>query len=310
MELLQSMKVFAKLAELGSFTKVADAMQTGRPQVTLSIQDLEAKLGVRLFQRTTRKVKLTTEGERFYERVRDILQGVADATSMFDSTGSTLQGRLRIDIPAAFSQQKFINRLKRFSDSYPGLELTVGVTDRAVDLVAEGVDCALRIGDLPDSSMVAHCIGTAIMATCAAPAYLKASGEPKSFTDLDSHQGVVFLSGQNRKRLPWRFLVDGRERLHVGQGTISVSETDTYVQCGVAGFGIIQAPGIVLEEQLAAKALVEILKDLRPNPRPVSVLFPSRSYVAPQVRAFVSWLREHFVELNPKWLEASAASLK
>lgn len=105
MELLQSMQVFAKLAELGSFTKVAESMQTGRPHITRTIQDLEASLGVRLFQRTTRTVKLTTEGEQFYERVKVILATIADTTSMFHRDGSTLRGRLRIDIPTAFAQR-------------------------------------------------------------------------------------------------------------------------------------------------------------------------------------------------------------
>lgn len=178
MELLQSMQVFAKLAELGSFTKVAEAMQAGRPHVTRTIQDLEASLGVRLFQRTTRKVKLTAEGERFYERIKEILAAIAETASMFDRSGSTLRGRLRIDIPTAFSQRSFMESLRRFTEAFPEIELALGVTDRTVDLVAEGIDCVLRIGDLPDSSMVAREIGTATMVTCASPSYLEACRAP------------------------------------------------------------------------------------------------------------------------------------
>lgn len=304
MELLQSMQVFAKLAELGSFTKVAEAMQAGRPYVTRTIQDLEASLGVRLFQRTTRKVKLTAEGERFYDRVKAILTNIAETTAMFDRSGSTLRGRLRIDIPTAFAQRSFMDSLRKFTQAFPEIELALGVTDRTVDLVAEGIDCALRIGELPDSSLVAREIGTAIMVTCAAPDYLQACGELETLDDLVNHCGVSFLSGQNNRPLPWHFSVDGEDRPHTPCGGISVNESNAYVQCGVAGFGILQAPGITVETFLASGELVEVLKTFRPKPRPVSVLYPSRTHLAPQVHAFADWLKDHFPVLHPNWFNA------
>ncbi len=302
MALLQSMQVFAKLAELGSFTKVAEALQSGRPHVTRTIQDLEASLGVRLFQRTTRKVQLTAEGERFYERVKEILATIADTTAMFDRSGSTLRGRLRVDIPTAFAQRSFMESLRTFTLAFPDIELVLGVTDRTVDLVAEGVDCALRIGELPDSSMVAREIGSATMVTCASADYLKTWGVPNSVQALANHRGVNFLSGHNNRPLPWHFLEDGEDRPYVPRGGITVNESNAYVQCGVAGFGLIQAPGITVETFLASGDLVEVLSDFRPRPRLVSVLYPSRSHLAPQVDAFVDWLKAHFPKLHPAWL--------
>ncbi|TKC88699.1 LysR family transcriptional regulator [Trinickia terrae] len=302
MELLQSMKVFAKLAELGSFTKVADAMELGRPQVTLVIKELEATLGARLFHRTTRKVNLTAEGEKFYERVEEILGNIADATTMFGSQGATPRGRLRVDIPAAFAQLSFMDGLKRFSRSYPELDLILGVTDRTVDLVAEGVDCALRIGDLPDSSMVARKVGSAVMVTCASPEYLREHGEPASVGDLQAHRGVQFLSGFSNRPQPWRFSVDGEDKACHCRAAIRVNESKAYVQCGVAGFGIIQAPGVAVSEYLARGALVEVLAAHRPAPRPVSVLYPSRTFAAPRTQAFVEWLRKHFARIDQAWL--------
>ena len=137
MELLQSMRLFARLAELGSFTKAAESLYIGRPQVTRYIQELETSLGVRLFQRTTRKVALTTEGQLFYERVQEILADISAATSMFDRSGATLEGRLRVDIPTAFAQLDFIKNLKTFTSTFPGIDMVLGVTDRAVDLIGE-----------------------------------------------------------------------------------------------------------------------------------------------------------------------------
>ncbi|CAM3746443.1 putative HTH-type transcriptional regulator YhjC [Pseudomonas reidholzensis] len=303
MELLQSMQVFARVADLGSFTRAADALQIGRPQVTRAIQALEASLGVRLFQRTTRTVRLTSEGERFYQRVSAILGDVAEATSMFGVAGSTLRGRLRVDIPTAFSQPGLIQGLKDFTARYPAVELALGVTDRTVDLVAEGVDCVLRIGELPDSSLIARRIGQATMVTCAAPRYLQEHGEPKTLEDLNTHPGITFLSGQNQRPLPWQFMQGGSEQSYISRQGITVNESNAYVECGVAGFGILQAPGITLDRFLAEGSLVEILQPFRPQARPVSVLYPSKSHLAPQVAVFVDWVREQLPLIYDRWLE-------
>ena len=303
MELLQSMQVFARVAEACSFTRAADALQISRPQVTRAIQELESSLGVRLFQRTTRTVRLTSEGERFRERVSTILGEVAEATAMFASPGSSLRGRLRVDIPTAFSQPGLIDSLRAFNTRYPAIELALGVTDRTVDLVAEGVDCVLRIGELPSSSLVARRIGLATMVTCAAPRYLEEYGEPKALGDLGTHLGVTFLSGKDQRPQAWQFKDNHREHAHISRQGITVNESNAYVQCGVAGFGILQAPGIALERFLSDGTLVEILRPYRPRPRPVSVLYPSRSHVAPQVEAFVEWIREVFPKLYGRWLE-------
>ena len=303
MELLQSMRLFARLAELGSFTKAAESLDIGRPQVTRYLQELEMSLGVRLFQRTTRKVTLTAEGERFYERVQDILGSVSAATSMFDRSRATLGGRLRIDIPTAFAQVEFMDSLKVFTADFPGINVVLGVTDRTVDLVGEGIDCVLRIGELPDSTLIARPVGVATMVTCAAPQYLHEHSEPETLEELKSHQGVNFLSGQSNRTLPWHFSVGGKDRTYTSNAGITVTESNAYVQCGVAGFGIIQAPGIAVSQYLNSGALVEILKPYRPAPRPVSVLYPSRTHLAPQVQVFIEWLQERFPQLHPDWLE-------
>ncbi|RLU04759.1 LysR family transcriptional regulator [Pseudomonas prosekii] len=308
MELLQSMRLFARLAELGSFTRAAESLDIGRPQVTRYIQELETSLGVRLFQRTTRKVALTAEGERFYERVQEILADISAATSMFDRTGATLAGRLRVDIPSAFAHMPFIRSFKEFTTRFPGINLVLGVTDRTVDLVGEGIDCALRIGDLPDSTLIARPIALATMVTCAAPEYLQEHGAPETLDDLNAHRGVNFLSGQSNRTLPWHFSVKGQDRTFVSDAGITVTESNAYVQCGVSGFGIIQAPGISVAEHLASGALVEILEPYRPAPRPVSLLYPSRTHLAPQVQVFIEWLQARFTQVHPDWLEQQAGS--
>lgn len=303
MELLQSMRLFAKLAELQSFTKAADAMQISRPQVTLAINQLESSLGVRLFQRTTRRVSLTTEGEAFLAKAEDVLGGVDEAISMFGTPGDTVRGRLRIDIPSALAVESFIEGLGRFRSTFPGIALTLGVSDRSVDLVAEGVDCVLRIGELPNSSLVARRLGAATMVTCAAPGYLKAAAPLTTPGDLSRHTCASFLSGINKRPLPWHFTPDGKDGAVLPKSTLLVNDSTAYVLCAKAGFGVIQAPGLLVDSHLSDGSLVEVLKGYRPPARPVSLVYPTRAHVAPQVRAFSAWLQQHFMTIEPKWLE-------
>jgi len=303
MDLLQSMKIFMKVSDFGSFTRAAENLQIGRPQVTLTVRDLEARLGVRLFQRTTRKVTLTSEGEAFYDRAESILGSVSDATTMFGSTGSVLRGKLRIDIPSAFAQTSFIDSLREFTRTYPDVDLVLGVTDRNVDMVAEGVDCVLRIGELKDSSLIARRIGSAVMIACAAPAYLEEFGEPVTLDQLAEHRTVNFLSGASRRPLAWHFQQDGGPVVLTPKEAILVNDSHAYVQCGIAGFGIVQVPGILVDRYLVDGWLKEILAPFRPEPRTVSVLYPSKSYLAPQVRVFVDWIQARFAALHGTWLK-------
>ena len=179
----------------------------------------------------------------------------------------------------------------------------IGSTDRTVDLVGEGIDCALRLGELPDSTLVARPLGQVTMVTCAAPGYLKERGEPQGLDDLSAHTAVNFLSGHDNRPMPWQFRVNGKDIRYSSTRGISVTDSNAYVHCGVAGFGIIQAPGIAVGRYLERGELVEILRPWRPRPRPVTLLYPSRRHVAPQVEVFEAWLREELGQLYAQWLE-------
>lgn len=304
MELFQTMQVFAKLAELGSFTKTADVLHMGRPQVTHVIQELESSLGVRLFQRTTRRVSLTAEGEAFYQRVCEILNSVSEATSLFSTNRENIRGRLRIDIPVALIQPSFMVSLHEFQRTFPEINLILGVTDRLLDLIAEGVDCAVRIGELPSSSTVGRRIGSVVMVTCASPRYLRKYGTPQSPQDLALHRAVNYFSESSRKPLDWRFKVNGKDTVCNVSSGILVNESNAFLEAGLAGFGIIQAPGASVEQHLISGDLVEVLTPYRPSARPISVLYPSRIHLAPQVRVFVDWIAEVLPKLHGKWLKS------
>lgn len=308
MQLLDLMNIFVTVADVGSFTRAAEVLQMSRPQATLAVQELETQLGARLLHRTTRKVSLTAEGEAFHARARDILASVTSATTMFGrSPGGALGGRLRVDLPSVFGQPRFMAALAEFTTLHPGIDLALGVSDRLVDLVAEGVDCAVRIGELASSSLVARRIGALELVTCAAPAYLASHGTPTDPDALGAHRGVRFLSGGSRRPMPWLFRSaepEGAERRITVRGSLSVNEAHAYVNAAVAGFGIVQLPGILVERELAAAELVEILAAHRPAPWPVSVVCPSRAHQAPQVGAFIDWLAGRLPQVFPRWVQA------
>lgn len=303
MELFHSMRLFAKVAQLQSFTKAAESLQIGRPQVTLAINQLEASLEVRLFQRTTRKVSLTAEGEAFLVKVEEILGGVDQAVAMFQDPGDVITGRLRIDVPSAFAVEGFMASLGQFRKAHPKLSITLGVSDRSVDLIAEGVDCVLRIGELPSSSLVARRLGALVMITCAAPGYLEGAPPLVQPEHLVDHACVNFLSGISRRTLPWHFRHDGVTRSVLPDSSMLVNDASAYVQCARSGFGLIQVPGMLVDRYLREGTLVEVLTQYRPAPRPVSLVYPSREHVPPPLRAFSDWLQGHFLAIDRRWLE-------
>lgn len=206
--MLDSMKVFVQVVELRSFTKAADALQLHRPAVTRAIQQIEADLGVKLLHRTTRSLSLTTEGEAFYQRARLLLLEVSDLMASFSPTQPP-RGRLRIDAPLALTHGILVPALADFQSLYPDIEMVLTASDRKADLVAEGIDCAIRLGELDDSSFISRRLGRVRMATCAAPSYLEKYGTPLTPDDLIHHKAVNFFSEHSREVMAWNFVVDG-----------------------------------------------------------------------------------------------------
>lgn len=296
-DLFQSMQVFAAVVEAGSFSKAADQLETSRPAVTLAIKGLESELGVRLLHRTTRRTTPTAEGAVYYERVARILVDVAQAREQV-TTGPgrrTVRGKLRIDIPVALAKSLIVPALKQFRDLYPEVEMIIGISDNPIDLVADSVDCAVRIGELPDSSLVARQIGHARLLTCAAPAYLAARGIPRTLDDLGTHSIIGFFSGR-RKVLDWWFVCDGKQSAYKIKAAVQVNDSESLVDAGVAGLGLFQALDIGVRRHLQSGALQLVLQEVETPLRPVTVLLASKRHVPPQVRAFVDWIARLMAE--------------
>jgi LysR family transcriptional regulator, regulator for bpeEF and oprC len=294
MDTLQAMKIFVQVVDSGSFTAAAEILQLHRPAVTKAVQRLEQQAGARLLNRTTRALTLTSDGALFYGRCTDIIQDVSVAFGASVKSSLRLKGVLRIELPVTVANRLVMPALPEFRRRYPDIELVVSVGDASVDVIGEGLDCAVRIGLLGDLNVVAKTIGTLQVVTCGAPSYLARYGTPKSLTDLDSHLAVNYFSGRGRKIMDWSFLVDGLPTSRRLKSGIEVNESEAFLAAAIAGLGLVQGPHINIQGFLESGSLVRVMPDVRSPARPVSVLYPSRKQISVKVRAFTEWLSELF----------------
>ncbi|MGU7839473.1 LysR substrate-binding domain-containing protein [Burkholderia sp. AW33-5] len=292
MDHLHAMRIFARVAHLGSFTKAAEQLQLPRPTVSNAVQYLEKHLRVRLLQRTTRRVALTAEGATYYERCTRLLADLDDAETLFDDAGAAPRGAIRVDLPERFALNKVIPALPDFHARYPDLRVVLSTTDRFVDLVADGIDCAVRVGVLSDTSLVARRVGEMAQINCASPAYLARYGTPRSPDDLPDHVAVGYFSSRTGRELDWEYadMDSGALQTVKMRSVVAVNSSQAYLACCIAGLGLIQAPRDGLAPLLEDGSLVEVLPEWRAAPLPVSVVFPNGRHLAPRVRIFVDWL--------------------
>ncbi len=235
MDRFDAMRLFTRIVELGSFTKAADDLQLPRATVTHALQQLEKRLGARLLNRTTRSVSPTPDGAAYYERCLRVLADVEEAEAAFSGDGSKPKGKLRVDLQGTQARHFVLPVIGEFCSRYPDIELEIGMGDRYVDLVREGVDCVMRAGELGDSTMVARRIAGLQQVTCASREYLATNGTPTSIEELRKHRAVNFISNRSGKVLPFEFLVDGVLRTVQLKGNVTVSHADAYAACCAAG---------------------------------------------------------------------------
>lgn len=290
MDRLDVMRLFTRIVERQSFTLAAQDLEWPRSTATQVIQDLEKRLGVRLLQRTTRHVKATLDGEAYYRRCVAILGEVEDAEAAF--SGAKPRGLLRVDVHGTLTRHFVLPALPAFLAKYPDLQLHIGEGDRLVDLVREGIDCVLRVGDLQDSAMVGRRVALLDEVTCASSAYLAHRGTPVSIDDLTGHVSIGFVSSASGMALPLEFTVNGDVRKVALPSTVTVTSAETYVAAAKLGLGLIQIPRYHAQADLAAGTLVSVLPDFPPSPTPVSLLYPHSRQLSPRVRVFIDWVTQ------------------
>ncbi|HEX3635462.1 MAG TPA: LysR substrate-binding domain-containing protein [Paraburkholderia sp.] len=291
MDILQGMAVFKRVVDASSFSKAADSLEMPRASVSTLVQNLESHLGVRLLNRTTRSVRVTDDGALYYEYCARILAEVSDAESALSNKLQNPRGTIRVDTSATFATNVLLPMMRDFNARYPDITVKLGLADRNVDLVQEGVDCVIRIGTLDDSSLVARPIGSVRMCICAAPAYLEQMGEPATPDDLDRHRAVNYFSARTGRVYPFEFKVDGTLIRKPVDGILGVNDGLVYVMSAIEGLGLIQTPRFMAAQALRTGALREILRDYPCPPMPLSLLYPQRR-LSMCVRVFSEWVHE------------------
>ncbi|KJZ51387.1 LysR family transcriptional regulator [Pseudomonas marginalis] len=290
MDRFNAMRVFTRIVELRGFAKAADSLQLPRASVTVLIKQLEAHLGVQLLQRTTRQVSPTLDGAAYYQRCVQLLTDLEETEAVFSTRRQNPRGTLSVDMPSGIGRLIVIPALPAFTARYPQIELEVGLNDRPVNLIREGVDCVLRGGLALDESLVARPLAMMDQLTLASPEYLARRGVPASLDDLVNHQMVEYVSSASGKRFGLEFQVDGHlHTVNLSKG-LAVNSSDGYFAACEAGFGLIQAPHYHAMRQLAEGSLVEVLPRVKVPTMALSALYPPHRQLSQRLRVFVDWL--------------------
>lgn len=295
MDKLFAMKVFTRVVDSGSFVKAADMLQLPPPNVSRVVQALEQDLGVKLLNRTTRRIGLTEDGSHYYTRCLTLLNDIEDMEASLSSAKLSPKGKLKINLPASLGNRVVIPALPEFHAAYPEIELEMGLTDREIDIVEEGVDCVLRVGILEDSGLIARQIGLISIATAGAPGYLRKYGVPQTLEDLQHHIGVNYVSASTGRVRSWEFQVDGQPLALQMKSATSVNDAESYVRCGVAGLGLVKGSRLLMGPHFDSGELEEVLHAYRSPARPISILYAPNRHLTRKVRIFIDWLADLFM---------------
>lgn len=287
---LDALAIFVKVAELQSFTRAAEHLGMPKARASLRVQALEAELGVRLLQRTTRTVRPTNDGEQLLPRAKQLVLEAEEVGAMFQGHRA-LRGLVRIDLPINFARELVIPRIPELLAQYPQLELQISTTDRRVDVVQEGFDCVLSIGNLRESGLVAQRLGSLETINVASPGYVKKYGLPRTLSDLDRHLIVHYALTFGTVQPGFEYKRGKGYAMYPMKSVITVNSADAYRAACIAGLGIIQAPHIGLTRtDVEEGLLVEVLPDHPAEPMPVSLVHPHGRSVPKRVRAVMSWV--------------------
>ena len=298
---LNSFRIFERVAALRSFTAAARALGIPKSNVSRSIARLEAELGTRLFQRTTREVALTLTGQALLERSSEITTAVSETLAYVGGLSGQPRGVLKISAGMGFGVNVLAEQLPEFLLNYPEIDISLDLESRSADLVGEGVDVAVRLGPLPDSGLVAVKLGEMRRYLCAAPSYLERRGTPKSFNDLPRHDTIDMPSPDGRTR-PWTFSrADELIRVDV-KPRVSVNEALTIHRLVANGAGMGILTGYLCGPEIAAGRLVRLFPEWSTTSVVVNLVFPSRRELAPVVRAFVDYMK-HVSRPGSLWMK-------
>jgi LysR family transcriptional regulator for bpeEF and oprC len=287
---LQPLIAFAETAKRGSFAEASREIGCTPSSLAKSVSRLEAQLGVRLFHRTTRRVTLTDDGRRLFERSQRVLSELEQLQDEASGAREAPSGTLRIDMPVALGRIVMLPLLAQLAEQHPGLSIDARFSDRYTDLVREGIDVAIRTGTLDDSSLVARPFARQELLLVASPSYVRRAGTPTSLANLSQHTAIMFRVPSNGRQRPWHFRANGRELTTTPPSRVCVDDGDAIVYAAMLGIGIGQVPHYMVTDALAAGTLVELLPTVRPAPMQIAAVMPSARMVPTRVRALLTLL--------------------
>jgi DNA-binding transcriptional LysR family regulator len=290
MNKLELLRTFVRVTELSSFTQAGESLGLPRSTVSEHVQALEALLGARLLQRTTRTVQATQDGRVLYERSKDLLAHMEELEGLFRQDEAQLAGRIRVDMPNAMARGLVMPQLPSFMARHPLVEMEISSSDRQVDVIAEGFDCVVRVGAQPDQSVVARKVCSMPMVNCVSPAYLQRYGVPATLADLAQHQLVHYVRPLGARSAGFEYLQGNKVQRLAMAGRVTVSSTDAYQAACLGGLGIIQVPLLGVRDLLASGELVSVLPDYLAPPLDVSMLYAGQRHLPLRVRVFMEWL--------------------
>ena len=292
MDRFDAMQAFARVVEAGSFTRAAETLHMSKTSVTQLVQQLEARLRVRLLNRTTRKVNVTADGAAYYERVLRVLADVDDAETSLSGAAASPRGRLRVDVPSPLARMILIPALPSFHAQYPDIQLDMGVGDRMVDIIGDKVDCVLRGGELTDLSLMARRVGDLQLGVYAAPSYIKLAGTPQHPRELeDTHHRIVgFLWARTGMAAPYAMHAGNESVTVQGRYALSVDDGNAYLAAALAGLGIAWLPDYMAKDHLARGELVRLFDDWQLDAMPLYIAFPPNRHVSAKLRVFIEWV--------------------
>jgi len=284
MQGLQQFTAFAETAKHGGFAAAARELGTAPSTLAKAVARLEAALGVKLFHRTTRQVRLTPDGERLFQRCQRVLAEVEDLQAEASGTRARPGGTLRIDAPVFYGKRFVMPLLARLQQQHPPLQIDLRLSDAYVDLVRDGIDVALRIGRLRDSTLVARRVDRQQLLLCASPAYLAARGTPRRVEDLMGHDAIVFRLPTSGRDRPWQLRQRGSELQLAPRARLRVDDGEGLVEALKLDLGLCQLPDMMVQAELQRGELIELLPSCRPEPMPIHVVYPSGRLLPERVR--------------------------
>ncbi|CAB3692208.1 HTH-type transcriptional regulator PgrR [Paraburkholderia graminis C4D1M] len=294
MDRFDAMRAFVRVVEAGSFTKAAETLHMSKTTVTHLVQQLEARLRVRLLNRTTRRINVTPDGIAYYERVTRLLADMDDAETSLSSASAAPRGRLRVDVPSPLARLILIPALPAFLARYPDIQLDMGVSDRTVDMIGENVDCVVRGGEPNDQSIVARRVADLALGVFASPGYLALAGVPSHPAELENshHRIVGFSWGRAGNLYPAVMRRAGETAKVQGRYALAVDDGNAYLAAGVAGLGIMWLPRYMSKAHLKRRELVALFEDWQLDPMPLYIAYPPNRHVSAKLRVFIDWVVE------------------